>query len=564
MLHVIKDAFPNPDEGRINTALMNREYEEPLEEFVRGCFDSIEKVLPNIHMERYTFEDDSSKVDLSEYVQVRKSVFDKSIKKITPIKKSNLGELTMYFLVTLPNDIREEISKDEKLLNSRKYKPFIRDDYNLEFSVRILIPIADDSGRYLLNGVKSYRLYQLTEKSTYITPGTDVMKSVMPVMVRRGKYVTISLTGTEYTLNQFLVLLFKGFMNAFIFYFATMGFYETLEFFRIREYIEIEPWNSDKTYDPRYEYFKIATDGCLKVNKKVLVHKYIQGMVGTIIGSIGRNEYTLEKILNKETWVKRVGITSKKVNDEVMIDLGKRYLMLFYRMYDINIKKALQLQEVNKKHIYAIIRWIIQHYDEIRMKDNLDYKNKRLRGYEQYSALLNEVISTKIKTLISHENKRAEDVVENYRRFFTFDGRALISKMHASKLTRTDDSVNDMDMFNKLKYTKKGANSLGNKNAKNISSIYRALHPSEIGIDSIYTCSASEPGLTNYINPLCSTNGLFFEGDNPEPENFYYDFINEVLTIMGEEPLNKNPEYAIVDASEFCNLFELDDGDWLT
>lgn len=564
MLHMIKKVFPNPNESRINTGLMDREYEKSLEYYVVQCFRSIELVLDNIKMIDYHFTDDPDDIDLSSYEQVRKSDQVKDLKKVAYIKKSLYGELSMTFLVTLPDDVRAAIAADEKLKKSKRYGKYIREDCNLEFIVRQLIPITDDTGRYIINGVKFNRLYQLTETSTYITPGTDVVKSVMPIMVKRNKYsVTSASSGTEYIMNQFKVILFKGFTNAFIFYFATMGWEGTLNFFRISEYISIEKVDENNPlYAPGYEYFKLTTDNYMvKVDKRLLGIKYIQGMVGTIVSSVGFNKYTYKEFMDKNTWIKRIGITKKKVNDEVMLDLGRRNLILFFRMYNDIIKEGLRLQNANKKHVYAIIRWVIQHYDEIRNKDNLDFKNKRLRGHEQYSALLDETISSKIKTLISSNDEgRPDNIVDKYRKFFSYRGRELTSKMHQARLIRNDDSVNDMDMFNKLKYTKKGPNSLGNKNTRNIAAAQRAIHVSEIGIDSLCTCSASEPGLTNFINPLCETDGLYFKNSNPEPENFYYDFINNVNEAL-DGVIKKNKSYAIVDAAKFANLFEISDAD---
>lgn len=564
MLHMIKKVFPNPNESRINTGLMDREYEKSLEYYVVQCFRSIELVLDNIKMIDYHFTDDPDDIDLSSYEQVRKSDQVKDLKKVAYIKKSLYGELSMTFLVTLPDDVRAAIAADEKLKKSKRYGKYIREDCNLEFIVRQLIPITDDTGRYIINGVKFNRLYQLTETSTYITPGTDVVKSVMPIMVKRNKYsVTSASSGTEYIMNQFKVILFKGFTNAFIFYFATMGWEGTLNFFRISEYISIEKVDENNPlYAPGYEYFKLTTDNYMvKVDKRLLGIKYIQGMVGTIVSSVGFNKYTYKEFMDKNTWIKRIGITKKKVNDEVMLDLGRRNLILFFRMYNDIIKEGLRLQNANKKHVYAIIRWVIQHYDEIRNKDNLDFKNKRLRGHEQYSALLDETISSKIKTLISSNDEgRPDNIVDKYRKFFSYRGRELTSKMHQARLIRNDDSVNDMDMFNKLKYTKKGPNSLGNKNTRNIAAAQRAIHVSEIGIDSLCTCSASEPGLTNFINPLCETDGLYFKNSNPEPENFYYDFINNVNEAL-DGVVKKNKSYVIVDAAKFANLFEISDAD---
>lgn len=564
MLHMIKEIFPNPNESRLNTGLMNREYEKNLEDYVVQCFSSIELVLNNIHMISHTFTDNPDDIDLSSYEQVRRSDMVKDVKQVAYIKKSILGELSMTFLVELPENVRKDIEKDEKLRRSKRLAKYIRPDFNLEFVVRQLIPIADETGKYLINGVKFNRLYQLTETSTYITTSTDVLKSVMPIMAKRNRYNVVSASnGTEYVMNQFKVILFKGFTNAFIFYFATIGWEGTLDFFRVHEILSLTKIDKDKPlYNPNCEYFQLTTDGyMLEVDKRLLGIKYVQGMVGTIVAAVGYNKYTYDEFINKDTWIKRIGLTKKKVNDEVMLDLGKRNLILFFRMYNDIIKDSLRLQNINRKHVYAIIRWMIQHYDEIRNKDNLDFGNKRLRGNEQYATLLDDMISSKIKTLIGNNDEgRAENIVDKYRKFFSYRGRELISKMHKARLIRNDDSVNDMDMFNKLKYTKKGPNSLGNKNTRNIAAAQRAINVSEIGIDSLCTCSASEPGLTNYINPLCETDGLYFKGSNPEPENFYADFINSVHEALHDGESMKS-SYAIVDVAKFANLFEISDGD---
>lgn len=567
MLHVIKDIYKNPNEARINTGLMNRDYEKNLEDYVIDCFKSIELVLDNIKMTDYTFTIDVDEIDMSDYERSRRSANKNKRKpqeqeKIAFIKKSMVGELSMNFLVTLTEKEKVLIRADEKLCKKRAEN--IDEDFNLRFNVKLLVPIVDDRGRYLINGVLFNRLYQLTEASTYITPATVVLKSIMPIMVKRGKYTAEALDGTTYVLHSYKVLMFKSFMNVLYFYLATKGWEQTLQFLYLSEYLSLEFFDEEEPkFDPRFTYFKINAGLAIKVDKRFLVNKYIQSMIGTILDAVGNNRYTYDQIMDKNTWIKRIGTTRKKVNDEVMLELGNRYLLLFNRMYDLTIKDALQLTNHNKKDIYAIIRWIIQNYDDLRAKDNLDYMNKRLRGNEQYGSLLNEHVSGKIKKLISVVSDTGEKIINKYKNFFCYYGRELISRMHSSGLIRNEDIVNDMDMFARLRFTRKGPNALGNKNSRNVSSSQRAIHPSEIGIDSLCTCSASDPGLTNYINPLCETDGLLFKGRNAEPESFYYDFINEMRRLEGKPTLSDNSSFVIMDPAKLCDLFDgFDDDIW--
>lgn len=562
MLHIMKDAKRNKDESRLNKGLMNREYDRSLDKYVVECFQSIESVLDEIKMIDYHFTDDPNDINMIEY-QDNRETGTKVPVKIAMVKKSLIGELTMNFLVTLPESIRKEIAKNEKLC--KREAKFLTEDYNLQFRVRQLVPLTDETGRYLLNGVRYARVYQLTESSTYITPSCDVLKSVMPVMVRRGKYTVDAIDGTTYKLNNFRVLMFNSFSNMMLFFLASMGWDATLEFFRVYDYISIVSYDEEEglTTHPTYVDFRLSDGVVLRVTKTALHTKYIQGLVGTLLDAMGGRDYTYEQLMDKDTFIKRIGVTKKKVGDEVMLGLGKRYLILFKRMYSVVIKRSLRLQHYNKKTIYAILRWMVQHYDEIREKDNLDFNNKRLRDSEQISSLINESISFRIKTLISTETDLPEKVIDKYKRFFNWTGNELISRMHFSDIVRTENGVNDMDMFSRLKYTKKGANALGNKNSRNISAEQRALHPSEIGKDSPCTCSAGEPGLANYINFLCETDGLYFKDNNPEPENFWYDFLNEMRRLEGLPELSENKSFIITDPSKFSRLLDgLDDGEW--
>ena len=97
---------------------------------------------------------------------------------------------------------------------------------------------------------------------------------------------------------------------------------------------------------------------------------------------------------------------------------------------------------------------------------------------------------------------------------------------------------------------------MGNKNSRNIAARQRALHPSHIGILGLDTCSASDPGITNYINPLCETDGLFFKGAPPEPEDAFYKLMVE-LGIISTDP--SNPDIITIDPVKFNNTLEFND-----
>ena len=127
---------------------------------------------------------------------------------------------------------------------------------------------------------------------------------------------------------------------------------------------------------------------------------------------------------------------------------------IFYMDEDIVYKettrKILILNDFNKRDIYALLRWIMQNYNALRMKDNLSLDNKRLRCNEYIASLLTQEFSKRLNRIIT---LGAKATMVDYLDMFRFSGEILIQKMHSSGVLRFDDSINDLDFFSKFKYT---------------------------------------------------------------------------------------------------------------
>jgi hypothetical protein len=512
MLHRLSEHYPNPNELRLNTAIMNREYEKNLEEYVVDCFRSISAVLPNIGLLNWEFIIDVDKVNQSSYERTRSTVKAEQNKKYAYINDSRLGELKLYFKVTLSDNTEET------------------------YMVKLLIPVQDERGYFYIKGIQYVSQYQLTEISTYVTPGTIVTKSLMPIKVKRGKIEAKDIDGNTHILNWFRVQMFTSFTNALFFFFAKYGWYNTLEIFSVGKFIEVID-NVDDGLDPEYTYLKISNNLFIKVNTRALGSPYVQSIVGTIVDAVN-NRTTYEEVIDKRAWVCKIGATKKSSQKESHYELGMRHLVLFNRMLDDSTDDVLRLNPNNKGDIYSVIRWMMQNYDELRQKDNLDILNKRLRGNEYIASLLNGTISEKIKRLVNTTSNTREKELTKYKNFFSYKGNELISKCHKSGLIKYDDLVNDMTMFQKFKITMKGPNAIGNKVSRNVSAKMRGLHVSQIGHVGLTTCSPSDPGLTNYVNPLCETDGLFFKESLPEPERFIERLYSELGIPVTDESQN--------------------------
>lgn len=534
MLHRLTE-YINPNRSRINTSIMNREYEKNLELYVVDVFKSISDVLDEIRMDSWEFIIDIERVDRSNYERTRKTPGQKgkgnakAKKKGTAyIAESWLGELIMKFTVDMT---QYQHLMPEKAINNPDSKDYIPKE--MKYTVRQLVPIQDSKGNYMLRGVKYTNQYQLTESSTYVTPSNLVEKSIMPIKLKRIKISARTATDDILTLNCFKVQMFVGFVNIMFFYISEYGWYDTLEFFMVGDYVELVE-SIDNGMQPDSTYIKISNAGYLRVLTSSLQSNYVQSIVGTLVDSLS-GKYDFDEITDEELWVKKIGATKKGSNKDSHYDLGLKHKKLFNRMFDSITQDVLKLHKYNKSDILALIRWMTQNYDELRSKDNLNILYKRLRGNELIASLLNEIISEKIKKLVNRTVNTPQKAKSKYKNFFAFRGNELIGQCHKSDLIKTDDLVNDMTMFEKLRITMKGANAIGNKNQRNVSARMRSLHPSHIGRIGITISSPSDPGLTNYLNPLVEMDGLFFKDAPPEPERFIEKYMDELSIPNNEE-----------------------------
>ena len=113
-------------------------------------------------------------------------------------------------------------------------------------------------------------------------------------------------------------------------------------------------------------------------------------------------------------------------------------------------KKIIKTHPYHRENIYTLLRWMMMEFNELRLKDNLDLKNKRLRCNEYVASLLTAEFSRRLNRILSLGDKAT---IDNYRELFKFPGDILIQKMHSTGILRFDDSVNDMNFFSKFRYT---------------------------------------------------------------------------------------------------------------
>lgn len=492
---------------------MDKTWDRPLVEYIVDCWKSLE-IVEYIQFLGYEWNPRVSSIDVNRHIFKR----DKGKKKKEKfdykfINDDRCGLLTVHIKITKPEvDVKTGA-------NIIREKTIHKD---------MLIPVSDEDNMFFINGKRYYMIYQLVEKSTYTTANSNVVKSLMPLNVKRVTKKYTDVDDVEYITPVYNTFIFKRELPIMAFVAANgleYGLAE-LQVSAIIDFVETIP-DDETRAGLDYLYFQVSSKCFIRVNKELfLKYTYVQSIVGGLL-EILTNRFTISQINDTENFIKKLSPTNK-------YEKGRDYLVLFNRLLDITTKKILKLNDFHTHDVYAILRWVMMNFNEIRMKDNMSLDNKRLRCNEMISQLLTQEFSNKLNRVVSMGSKASMDDICD---MFKFPGNILLQKMHSSGLLRFDESINDMTFFTKFKWTSKGPHSLGRKNSNNISTKYRGVHPSMMGRFDLLVCGNSDPGTSGILSPFTDMKSLYFDSSD-EPDQFIFDFmadINKKLESNGVE-----------------------------
>ena len=428
MIKYLKE-YSSEFERDLNIPLMRKEADRPLVEYVLDSWRSLQ-IVEGIKFIDYTYTEKESEIDINRYIYKREKGKKRNEKyDYKMIEDNRVGLLT----------VRMEISSVEKDFKTGEVKKVVK-----PIKKSMLIPLQDEEGRFYIKGKHYHLIFQMVEKSTYTSANSVILKSLMPFAIRRQTIKTEDMKENEYTLPVYTIDLFHKDIPVMLIY-ASRGLNFALQYaLEAYPYVAVDfvtKWNEE---DKKHLYFQISTKLFLKVNKKLFEEfPYVQSVVGGIL-FISSNRLTMEKIDDPKIWIKKLSNNN--------IEKGYNLLDSLKRLLDETTKKILRVDISNKLDVLSVIRWMTQEFNELRMKDNMDLKNKRLRCNEYIASLLTQEFSIKLNRILSMGSKAT---IDNYREMFRFPGDLLIMKMHSSGVFRFDDTINDMDFFARFKYTKR-------------------------------------------------------------------------------------------------------------
>ena len=256
--------------------------------------------------------------------------------------------------------------------------------------------------------------------------------------------ITVEATdATMYTLPVYTIFMFKKEIPAVLFYMAN-GIDWALSFLGVSEIMSFE---SELTPKEGEVWFEMSNFCYIRVKDKELFEKYtyLQSIVGGFL-SMKNKRITMDILYDTTTWIRKLGNSNN-------YEKGKDMLTFFNRLLDRTSIKVLDIIPYHKRDVYSLIRWMMANYNYLRLKDNMNLYNKRLRCNEYVAALLTMEFSKRLNRVLSMGQKAT---MENYREIFKFSGDILLQKLHISGVMRFDDNINDMTFFSKFKVTSKG------------------------------------------------------------------------------------------------------------
>lgn len=431
MLKYLSD-YPNGYEDQLNTDLMTKAGDAPLWVYVLDAWKSLE-ICPNLKIVDYEYTTRASQIDINDHIYKRRKSQKKLDKQdVKFIKNDRFGCLSIWINIVVPET---DPKTEHTIIKERTVKK------------NILIPLADDQGYFYIKGKKYYLLYQLVEKSTYTTKNSVKFKSLMPVELERVTVEAEDSQGIIHKLPMFNIPVYRKKTPVMLLY-AAMGLRPSLEELFVSDIIHFLPSIEDVD-DEKNIYFPISKKCYIECDRAFFdKYQYIQSIVGGLV-NISSNRTTIEQLYDVNTWYKKLGNNGKP-------EKGKEIIRSAKRMLDETTKKILKMNPYHTFDAYALIRYGMMNFNELRVKDNLSLDNKRLRCYEYVASLLTMELSKKLTRIISMGNKA---VMMDYIDMLKVSDDILLQKMHSSGILRFDETINDMSFFTKFKWTSKGPHS---------------------------------------------------------------------------------------------------------
>lgn len=391
------------------------------------------------------------------------------------------------------------------------------------------IPTLIDGEYYYINGNRFYPIYQLLDATTFHKENSVTLKTLtLPIKLTRVPTAIFDVNGNQYTSYIFYTDIQRKKVNMLAFFFATIGFFRTLKYFEGPQPMFFI-CSEDKVVkdDPEFTFFQVSKTIYLKVKTQYLTSNLnVRSMVACIL-EVCNKKLTIDELRSVDYWKYDV-MTSYFIKQKVVrnskIDL---FIESYKRLYDSITQENMRNFEEPKENIYEVLRWMFINFTKLLYRDNASIFNKRVRLSEYQIAPIVRRVMTKMHRVMHSRDrfktpKKFEEILTlpykytpdpNDRKKLEQSSDILIKAIINSNNTKYADCVNDMNLFNiALKWTLNAPSTTVSKGPKSnsLSFSQRAQSPSFIGIISLNTSGAGDPGGTGCFTPFATIYNGFF------------------------------------------------------
>ena len=364
--------------------------------------------------------------------------------------------------------------------------------------VLIALPRFTRGYYFRLSGNYYTTTFQIVDGSTYNNStasqsktDTVTMKTMfMPLRIFRSFKDMVDV-GTKETIKviEYNSIIFNNIVNSMYYLLAYLGFYGLSQFLEI-DCISI-------TSEPIIcnDYFCFEKRGIyISCPKVCFQDPVVQSMVATIYDAINKDT-KINDLFNIRYWLRNLGAAYKNSN----IDKGLYVLDSVEGIYDKITQRDLHLPDEDKENIYTIIRWLLREFSNLRTKENVDVRTKRIRIADYIIATYANKLNKGLYRISDMGSKVTLKKV--IQAIYTQPMYIINNISTMSNLVAYRDMVNDNDATVALKFSYKGISGLGEDGAP-VQPIYKFVDPSHVGILDLDASSNSDPGMTGMICPM--------------------------------------------------------------
>lgn len=384
-----------------------------------------------------------------------------------------------------------------------------REVVNPEQVLEVLIAVPRFTRKYYfrLSGNYYSTIFQIVDGSTYNNStasqskvDTVTMKTMfMPIRIFRSfnKNMVDMNTNLPVKTIEYQSIIFNNVVNVIYYILAAYGLYGTFQFLEIRSvWLSNKPVLRDDVYCFEKNGVYIVCDKYCFDNDAV-----VQSLCGTLYDGIMKIE-DINELFDQRYWLKNLGMAFKNAS----VSKGLFVLDSIDGIYDNITLNDLHLPMRDKENIYCVLRWLIREFSNLRSKENVDVRTKRIRIADYIAAVYATKLNKGIHRISDMGNRvTLKKVIQAVYTapMFLISG---ISGATMSNLVSYRDLVNDLDSMTALSYTYKGISGLG-EDGSSIQPVYRYVDPSHIGILDMDASSASDPGMSGMICPMAKLYG---------------------------------------------------------